>query len=478
MIPSPCLFFLLLKSLLYQGLHIEYKFWMTILDQNQKMSNIPEFSVSDLAGSLKRTLEESYGRVRVRGELSRVTVAGSGHLYSSLKDDGAVIDAVCWKGTLSKLSVKPEEGLEVICTGRITTYPQRSNYQLVIESMELAGEGALLKMLEDRKKKLAAEGLFDSARKHPLPFLPEVIGVITSPTGAVINDIRHRLKDRFPRRVLVWPVLVQGANAAEQVANAIHGFNALPEDGPIPRPDLLIVARGGGSLEDLMPFNEEIVVRAASVSAIPLISAVGHETDTTLLDYAADARAPTPTGAAEMAVPRRDQLLALMTETAQRLTGSVLRLIGAARERMENLRAHLGSPARLLENKTQALDRLSLRIDGLFTQYLYAKDKGLQQKIARLPSPVHTLERGMARLDKSSDNLTRLSKTLLKDRAAGLENHGRLLESLSFKKTLERGFVVVRKEEGGVVSNADLLHENQSITLQFHNDRKIKAVVK
>ncbi|MCA1941261.1 MAG: exodeoxyribonuclease VII large subunit, partial [Caenispirillum bisanense] len=286
--------------------------------------NVPEMTVSELSNALKRTVEDSFPLVRVRGEISQPKVAGSGHCYLRLKDDQAVIDGIIWRGSMMKLSLRPEEGLEVIATGRLTTYPGRSSYQIVIESLELAGEGALLKMLEDRRRRLQAEGLFDPARKKPIPFLPRIVGVVTSPTGAVIRDILHRISDRFPRHVLLWPVAVQGEAAAEQVANAIYGFNAMPADGsgPIPRPDVLIVARGGGSLEDLMAFNEEIVVRAAAASAIPLISAVGHETDTTLIDHAADLRAPTPTGAAEKAVPVRMDLLAQVRDCAGRLDGA------------------------------------------------------------------------------------------------------------------------------------------------------------
>ena len=262
-------------------------------EQSEKTirSNVPELSVSELAFSLKRTLEESFGHVRVRGELTGLKLAASGHLYGDIKDEDAVVNIVCWKGVMSKLGIKPEDGLEVICTGKVSSYPKSSRYQIIIESMELAGEGALLKMLEDRKKKLAAEGLFAAERKSPLPFLPQVIGVVTSPTGAVIRDIIHRLNDRFPRHVLVWPVPVQGDGSAEKIAAAIDGFSNMPKTGgTMPRPDLLIVARGGGSLEDLMAFNEEVVVRAAANCTIPLISAVGHETDTTLIDYASDLR--------------------------------------------------------------------------------------------------------------------------------------------------------------------------------------------
>src|SRR5262247_2292375 len=272
--------------------------------------NVPEWTVSELSAALKKTVEDAFGYVRVRGEISGYRgPQASGHCYFALKDEGAKIEAVIWRTAFARMRLKPEEGLEVFVTGRLTTFPGKSTYQIVIETLELAGVGALMALIEKRKKKLAAEGLFDEARKQLLPFLPDVIGVVTSPTGAVIRDILHRLADRFPRRVLVWPVRVQGDGSAEQIAVAIRGFNALPEAGPIPRPDLVVVARGGGSLEDLWSFNEEIVVRAAAAGMIPLISAVGHETDVTLIDFAADKRAPTPTAAAEMAVPVRAELM-------------------------------------------------------------------------------------------------------------------------------------------------------------------------
>src|SRR5918993_387683 len=289
-------------------------------------SNAPEWSVSDLAGALKRTLEDSFGHVRLRGEVSGYRGPhSSGHVYFCFKDGGARIDAVIWKGTFQRLKIKPEDGMEMIATGRITTFPGKSAYQIVVEQIEPAGIGALMAQIEERRRKLAAEGLFEAARKRPLPYLPEVVGVVTSPTGAVIRDILHRLADRFPRRVLVWPVLVQGEGAAAQVAAAIRGFDALAPGGAVPRPDVLIVARGGGSIEDLWAFNEEAVVRAAAECSIPLISAVGHETDITLIDFAADKRAPTPTAAAEMAVPVRSELLVEVAGLARRVAVCWLR---------------------------------------------------------------------------------------------------------------------------------------------------------
>ena len=301
---------------------------------NEPRLNLPELTVSELSAALKRTIEDSYGYVRVRGELGKVSYHSNGHVYFDLKDERACIAGVIWRSTAQRIKLKLEAGLEVAITGRLTTYPGRSQYQIVVDTLEPAGLGALMALLEERKKRLAAEGLFDEARKQLLPHLPAVIGVITSPTGAVIRDILHRLADRFPRRVLVWPVKVQGESSALEVAAAIDGFNALPERGPMPRPDLLIVARGGGSLEDLWSFNEEIVVRAAAASLIPLIAAIGHETDVTLIDFAADRRAPTPTAAAEMAVPVRAELMIDVDNFGRRALACMAAQSGSAAKRL------------------------------------------------------------------------------------------------------------------------------------------------
>ncbi len=333
-----------------------------LLEQAGPGANAHEFTVSELSGKVRRLIEGEFGHVRVRGEVGRVVLARSGHLYFDLKDERAVLSAVSWKGQVARLAIRPEEGMEVVATGRMTTFAGQSKYQLVVDNIEPAGAGALMAMLERRKKALAAEGLFAPERKKKLPWLPEVIGVVTSPSGAVIRDILHRLRDRFPRRVLIWPVVVQGQACAPEVARAIRGFNALEPDGAIPRPDLIIVARGGGSVEDLWGFNEEEVVRAAAESEIPLISAVGHETDTTLIDLAADMRAPTPTAAAELAVPVRMELLARVEEQGARLSRAMSQAIARRRQRLDDLSRALPRPATLLEGAAQRLDRAAERL--------------------------------------------------------------------------------------------------------------------
>src|SRR5438876_9783233 len=347
-------------------------------------SNLPEYTVSELSLALKRSIEDGFGQVRVRGEISGFKRPGSGHCYFALKDADAVLDAVCWRATAIRLGLKPEDGMEVVCSGRLTTYPGRSKYQLVVDTIELAGKGALLRLLEERRLRLAAEGLFAAERKRLLPFLPEVIGIVTSPSGAVIRDILHRLADRFPRRVLIWPVAVQGESAAAQIAAAIDGFNRLGPAGPVPRPDLIIVARGGGSLEDLMAFNEEIVVRAAATSAIPLISAVGHESDTTLIDHASDRRAPTPTAAAEMAVPVRLDLLAELGAKSARLSGSLARLFDQRRLHLAGLARGLPDPQDLIGIAAQRLDDRTERLRLAADRHLRAAGQRLDLAAARL----------------------------------------------------------------------------------------------
>ncbi len=437
--------------------------------------NVPEFSVSEISMAVKRTLEGTFERVRVRGEISGFKRAASGHLYMALKDENAVLDAVCWRGTAGRLSIAPEDGMEVIATGRVTSYPGRSKYQIVVEALELAGEGALLKLLEDRRRKLAEEGLFDEARKQALPFLPEVIGVVTSPTGAVIRDILHRLADRFPRRVLVWPVLVQGEGAAQQVAAAIHGFNALSPDGNVPRPDLLIVARGGGSLEDLWAFNEEIVVRAAAESAIPLISAVGHETDTTLIDYAADRRAPTPTAAAEMAVPVRRELLILAGELQRRLLAAAARRVEELRVELQGLGRGLVDPKRLLEEMSQRLDDRAERLKNCWIAFLRERQARVDHLRASLPHPRQLLAVKAEQLTGPAGRLESVRPRLLGERQRELESLNRVLESVSYKKVLQRGYAVVRGPEGAI-TGAEQVTAGLALDLEFADDPHAAAV--
>ena len=411
--------------------------------------NAAPLSVSEISARLKRTVEDRFGFVRVRGELSGVKLAGSGHLYCALKDESARLDGVMWRGTVQRLNFRPEDGLEVIATGKLTTYPGRSNYQIVIERMEVAGEGALLALLAKTKARLEAEGLFAPARKRRLPFLPRTIGVVTSPTGAVIRDILHRLADRFPSHVLVWPVLVQGQGAAQQVAAAVRGFGALPEGGPVPRPDLLIVARGGGSIEDLWAFNEEIVVRAVAESPIPVISAVGHETDTTLVDFAADLRAPTPTAAAELAVPVREDLLNQLTELALRKRRAVLRPLQLGRERLAARAERLPRPEALLSPQAQRLDELGDRLRrGLVDRTATAR-ADLQRAGGRLSLPLLS-----ARLDRAVERL------------AGL---ARLHASLDPDRVLQRGYVRVTAPDGRTLTSRALAGEEAVLTLHFRD---------
>ncbi len=421
-------------------------------DERETLKDLrPTFRVSEIAQHIKMTLEDRFNFIRVRGEISSAKPYPSGHFYFALKDESAVLDAVCWKGTVQRLQMQPRDGLEVICTGRITTYPGRSKYQMVVDQMEPAGEGALLKLLEDLKKKLASEGLFVLERKKPLPFLPRIIGIVTSPTGAVIRDVLHRLEDRMPTRVLLWPVLVQGERAADQIAAAVEGFNALKTD----RPDLLIVARGGGSLEDLWAFNEEKVVRAAASSLIPLISAVGHETDTTLIDYAADWRAPTPTAAAEKAVPVKADLLSAVSSLKSRGAGAL---------------------GRLLEERELRFDDWSERFFNAGLACLRQKEGILRETGARLRHPRQLLDQAELLLENLLRRLGFSIETYLRGREEKIFHLSQLLRSYSFEGTLQRGFALVRDEKSRLISRTGQTAPGQLLSLQFQ-DGSLKARV-
>ena len=437
--------------------------------------NRPIFSVSEISQALKRSVEDNFGNVRVKGEISGLKRAGSGHIYLALKDADALIDGVMWRGTAQKLSLVPEDGMEVIATGRLTTYPGRSKYQIVIESLEIAGQGALLKLLEDRRRKLLAEGLFAPERKRALPFLPEVIGVVTSPTGAVIRDILHRLRDRFPRHVLVWPVLVQGDGAAAQIAAAIDGFNRLEAGGAVPRPDLLIVARGGGSLEDLWAFNEEIVVRAAAASAIPLISAVGHETDTTLIDFASDMRAPTPTAAAEIAVPVRSELLLRLTETGGRILRGTTRLLDGWTKDVRNLARNLTEPQRIVEEAAQRLDDRVERAARAMDVLLDARASKLAHTAAQLTTPQHLIRLKTGHFDTVVRDIKRAVDSLIGEKESALRQYQRLLDGVSYQRVLDRGFALVTNAEGHAITDASSVQLNMALDIRFR-DGAVAAV--
>jgi len=445
-------------------------------DQKESGLNTPVFSVSEISGDLKRVVEDAFAFVRVRGEISGFKRAGSGHLYFRLKDEDAVLDAVCWRGSANRLSAVPEDGLEVIVTGRLTTYPGRSNYQIIVEAMEVAGAGALLKLLQDRKAALGAEGLFDADNKRDLPFLPKVIGVVTSPTGAVIRDIMHRLNDRFPTRVLLWPVLVQGDGAATQVIEAIAGFNRLKPGGPIPRPDLLIVARGGGSLEDLWAFNEENVVRAAAESAIPLISAVGHETDTTLIDFASDRRAPTPTAAAEMAVPVRAELLAQVQDDGARLLRSGVRLVGERKTEVNGLARGLPDLNRLVASQRQRLDDWGERLGASLQTGVHRRASRLAQTTGALTSPRQLVGFARSQLSARAVSLGRAAQRLTVGPRQDLAQTARLLDGLSYERVLERGFALVTDAKGHAVTSAQTLGPGDDLALRM-KDGQVRARV-
>ncbi|OHC75485.1 MAG: exodeoxyribonuclease VII large subunit [Rhodospirillales bacterium RIFCSPLOWO2_12_FULL_58_28] len=434
--------------------------------------NLPVLSVCELSHALKHAVETSFSRVRVRGEISGFKRAASGHLYLRIKDEEAVLDAICWRGVAEKLGMDPQDGMEVTVTGRITTYAARSSYQIIIESMDLAGEGALLKLFEDRKKKLAAEGLFDAEHKKPIPFLPEVIGVVTSPTGAVIRDILHRLGERFERRVLIWPVLVQGKEAAAQIAAAVDGFNRLEPGGVAPRPDLLIVARGGGSLEDLWPFNEEVVVRAVFAGRIPLISAVGHETDVTLIDFVSDLRAPTPTAAAEMAVPVRLQLLAGVMDNGVRMVGAVTRLLEARRSRLEGLARGLPNLGRMADEAAQRLDDWTERLGNSLKIGVERRIALLRELAARVVDPRRAVAHAGSLLEGQARALDMAAKGLLRERSDRFARAAALLESCSHQRVLERGFALVYDGKGRHVGSAAGVNPGADISIRFHDGER------
>ncbi len=485
-----------------------------LIDDPREGANEPEFTVSEISSAVKRTIEGTFDHVRIRGEVGRVVHARSGHLYFDIKDDRSVLGCTAWKGQAAKLTVMPEEGMEIIATGRLTTFPGQSKYQMNVQDVAVAGEGALMAMLEKRKKKLAAEGVFDLDRKQDIPFLPEVIGVITSPTGAVIRDILHRLRDRFPRKVLIWPVAVQGERCAREVTRAIEGFNSFTTGGALPRPDLIIVARGGGSIEDLWGFNEESVARAAAGSAIPLISAVGHETDTTLIDFASDHRAPTPTAAAERAVPVRAELLARLEETEGRRITAMRVTLTYRGEKLRDLSRALPRRDALLAQSQQRLDLASARLPNalsarvnlgraslsqasgalrpsLLSRTLQGASERVQDRAARLSPALERkhlvastdLERLKKRFDairfdvqieqrrqKLTDVMHRFrqaAKAQQTQHARSLDALDRLRLTLGYKATLDRGYAVVRDADGGVLTSHKAAKAHAVLDIEF-----------
>lgn len=433
------------------------------------LTNAAEFSVSEIAQAVKRTVEDEFGHVRVRGEISGFRgVHSSGHAYFTLKDENASIDAVVWKTNYPRLQFKPAEGMEVIVTGRLTTFPRSSKYQIVIEQMEPAGAGALMALLEDRRRKLAAEGLFASERKRELPYLPRVIGVITSPTGAVIRDILHRISDRFPSHVIVWPVRVQGETAAPEVTAAIEGFNRFSADGPFSRPDVLIVARGGGSIEDLWGFNEEIVVRAVATSRIPVITAVGHETDTTLVDYASDHRAPTPTAAAEAAVPVRADLIGYVDEIGGRQRHAMRRTASNYRDRLRAASAGLPRPLDLVASARQRLDHAASNLAAALRHTGQRKRIAFERLAGRLsPNTLRGEVKNLrSRLTPASSRLQPAIERMVAERRRRLEAASKLLDAVSYRNILDRGFAVVTDSEDRIVKRADQVQPGEALTIE------------
>ena len=433
-------------------------------------TNNPVYSVGEFSHVIKKLVESNFTYVRIRGEISRPSFPSSGHVYFTLKDMDGTIAAIIWKYTMPRLSIRPEEGMEVICTGKVTTFAGQSKYQIIVENMEVAGEGALLKMLEDRRKKLLAEGLFDQRHKKPIPYLPERIGVITSASGAVIRDILHRLSDRFPSHVYVWPVAVQGEGSASQIANAINKFNELTDQTIVKKPDLLIVARGGGSLEDLWSFNEEIVVRAVFNSAIPVISAVGHETDTTLIDFVSDLRAPTPTGAAEKSVPVRDDLRARIGELDLRLKTSFFNKMNINKDKLNNLIRLLGKPDQIFDNKNQKLDFVYKDIENLFKTIFTEQKNKITQYTQKLTPPkvlINNLDSKIQLLDTRFNNYLGI---LIKNKVTKLNFLSQLLEASSFNRVLDRGFALVMNDKGKPIKLSKEVPKNSNIKIKFADE--------
>ena len=433
-------------------------------------TNNPVYSVGEFSHVIKKLVESNFTYVRIRGEISRPSFPGSGHVYFTLKDMDGTIAAIIWKYTMPRLSISPEEGMEVICTGKVTTFAGQSKYQIIVENIEVAGEGALLKMLEDRRKKLLAEGLFDQRYKKPIPYLPERIGVITSPSGAVIRDILHRLSDRFPCHVYVWPVAVQGEGSALQIAKAIDKLNELTDQTIVKKPDLLIVARGGGSLEDLWSFNEEIVVRAVFNSAIPVISAVGHETDTTLIDFVSDLRAPTPTGAAEKSVPVKEELRARIGELDLRLKTSFFNNMNINKDRLSSLVRLLGKPDQIFDNKNQKLDFVFKEIENLFKIIFTQQKNKIMQYTQKLIPPkvlINTLDSKIKLLDTRFNNFL---GTLITNKVTKINFLSQLLEASSFNRVLDKGFALVMNDKGKPIKLSKEAPKKSNIKIKFSDE--------
>jgi len=438
------------------------------LFSNDNLDRRGEYTVSEISGLIKKTVEEGFAGVRIRGEISGFKLAPSGHAYFSLKDSDAVLSAVCWKYVLATFKIKPEDGIEVICTGNVTIYPGQSKYQLVVTKIELAGVGALMALLEQRKKQFLSEGLFDEKHKQKIPFLPQRIGVITSPTGAVIRDILHRITDRFPVQIYLWGVLVQGDKSAEQVTAAINGFNDWEE-----KVDLIIIARGGGSIEDLWSFNEENVIRAAFASKIPIISAIGHETDYTLLDLVADLRAPTPTAAAEMAVPVRADLIATILDYKKRKALALQKHFEAKRERLQMLFRAIPNIASFIENKVQKLDHSTIKLSSLIQRLIDHKKINISSLAAKIIKPSQLISEKDNKLKLTINKLSNFYDTYF----TKLSHHFALiatkLEIYDYKNVLSKGYAIVRDEQGSLITDSSKVTPVMEIEF-FDNKVKVK----